>query len=266
MDKRLFLALLISGLCSAASALSRQYYFVNESKTWLEAQSYCRQNYTDLATVDNMEEMKQLMAAVDPKYSGSLWIGLNKAPPRCWGWSSGEIPQYMNWKSTEPNNGDIDGLCVAKYEFDGWLDADCTSLWEFVCYSEPTKQFIHISKQDSWRNAQDYCRQYYTDLATIHNEEEHQNISHLLGHVQYAWIGLFFDNWKWSDRRSTSFRYWMAGQPYSPRGNANCAVMVTTWNGQWDDTLCDLKLPFMCYKGQFDIYSSMVMVTSKISL
>uniref|UniRef100_A0AAR2K8G8 C-type lectin domain-containing protein n=1 Tax=Pygocentrus nattereri TaxID=42514 RepID=A0AAR2K8G8_PYGNA len=111
----------------------------------------------------------------------------------------------MNWKSTEPNNGDIDGLCVAKYEFDGWIDADCTSLWD-------------------WRNAQDYCRQYYTDLATIHNEEEHQNISHLLGHVQYAWIGLFFDNWKWSDRRSTSFRYWMAGQPYSPKGNANCTV------------------------------------------
>ncbi|KAL7851020.1 hypothetical protein AOLI_G00213760 [Acnodon oligacanthus] len=248
MDKILFLALLISGLCNAASALSRQYYFVNESKTWLEAQSYCRENYTDLATVDNMEEVKQLMARVNPKYSGSLWIGLYKASPRCWGWSSGEIPHYMNWRSPEPDNGDIDGLCAAKYMFSGWIDADCTYPWEFVCYSESSKQFIHVNKQDSWRNAQNYCRQYYTDLATIHDEEEHQNISDLLGHVQYAWIGLFLDNWKWSDRRSTSFRYWMAGHPWSPTGNANCAVMITTWNGQWNDTLCDAKLPFMCYK------------------
>ena len=101
----------------------------------MEAQSYCRENYTDLATVDNMEEMKQLMAAVDPKFVGSLWIGLNKAPPRRWGWSSGEISQYMNWKSPEPNSGDVDGLCAAKYNLSGWIDANCTNLWDFVCYS-----------------------------------------------------------------------------------------------------------------------------------
>ncbi|KAL7851015.1 hypothetical protein AOLI_G00213710 [Acnodon oligacanthus] len=89
---------------------------------------------------------------------------------------------------------------------------------------------------------------YYTDLATIHNEQEHQNISDLLGSVEHAWIGLFFDNWKWSDRRSTSFRYWKAGQPWSPTGNSSCVAVVTSWKGQWDDTLCDAKLPFMCYK------------------
>uniref|UniRef100_A0A3B4E0H1 C-type lectin domain-containing protein n=1 Tax=Pygocentrus nattereri TaxID=42514 RepID=A0A3B4E0H1_PYGNA len=114
-------------------SLFRQYYFVNESKTWLEAQSYCRENYTDLATVDKMEEMKQLMEAVDPTYVGDLWIGLNKAPLRRWGWSSGESPQYMNWRFSEPN--DRDGLCAAKYQFSGWIDAQCTDVLEFVCYS-----------------------------------------------------------------------------------------------------------------------------------
>ncbi|KAL7851025.1 hypothetical protein AOLI_G00213810 [Acnodon oligacanthus] len=215
--------------------------------TWLEAQSYCRENHTDLATVDNMEEMKQLMAAVDPKFVGSLWIGLNRTPPGRWGWSSGEIPQYTNWKSTEPNGGDRDG-CAAKYQFSGWIDAHCTEVLDFVCYSEWTKKFIHISKRYKWRNAQDYCRQYYTDLATIHNEQEHQNISDLLGSVEHAWIGLFFDSWKWSDQRNTSFRFWGARRPWSSTKNANCVAMVTTWNGKWDVKLCDAKLPFMCYK------------------
>ncbi|KAL6468222.1 hypothetical protein MHYP_G00238990 [Metynnis hypsauchen] len=216
--------------------------------TWLEAQSYCRETYTDLATVDNMEDMKQLMVAVDPMYVGSLWIGLNKAPLKRWGWSSGDIPQYMNWRSPETNVGDRDGLCAAKYQFSGWIDASCTNLWDFVCYREPAKRFIRGFKQDNWRNAQNYCRKHFTDLSTIQNEQEHQRVSDLLGSTEYAWIGLFLDNWKWSDQRSTSFRYWKAGKPLSTTGNANCVVMVTTWNGQWNDTLCDAKLPFMCYK------------------
>ncbi|XP_037387125.1 collectin-12-like [Pygocentrus nattereri] len=101
---------------------------------------------------------------------------------------------------------------------------------------------------DCSKSYKDYCRKHYTDLAPIHNEQEHQRVSDLLGSVEYAWIGLFLDNWKWSDQRSTSFRYWKAGQPWSPTGNANCVAMVTTWTGQWVDTLCDAKLPFMCYK------------------
>ncbi|KAI4880214.1 hypothetical protein NFI96_018741 [Prochilodus magdalenae] len=297
------------GLGGPSSALSRHYYFVNESKTWSEAQRYCRENYTDLATVDNKEEMVQLKAAVDPTYSGAMWIGLYRGSQRSWGWSSGETVQYVNWKSGEPNGGDKDGLCAAIKLSDGWVDVLCTDSLEFICYSgelqysssmelsvlekasnwrklglyvsinggpgrvstskcnalvcKPTKQFIPIKKTDTWRNAQAYCRKHYTDLATVHNEQEHQTISGLLS-KPYTWIGLFYDNWKWSDRRSSTFRYWMVGQPWSVTANTNCAAMVTTWNGQWDDTRCEDKIPFMCYKGQCITYTSMVTVRQHI--
>ena len=121
------------GLAGPSSALSRYYYFVNERKTWPEAQAYCRANYTDLATVETMEEMVQLKAAIDPTYNGALWIGLQRRSPRRWGWSSGEVVQYINWTAGEPSGIDSDGLCTAKPAYKAFADAYCTELLEFVC-------------------------------------------------------------------------------------------------------------------------------------
>ncbi|XP_066512702.1 C-type mannose receptor 2-like [Hoplias malabaricus] len=253
MDKRLILVLLISvsvGHFSTSSALMKYYYyFVNQNLTWVKAQSYCRQHYTDLVTVDNMKEMVRIRDGLAPKYNGSSWIGLSKIPPRRWGWSSGDALDYINWHAPEPDNGDYDGICGGVFkQFTGWIDVDCTELITFVCYSELKKTFIHIKTQVTWMNAQTYCRKYYTDLATIHSEEENQEVLALLGSGDYAWIGLIFDNWKWSDQQSSSFRNWGQGQPWSPTGNANCATMLMVWGGQWDDTQCDSQLPFICYK------------------
>ncbi|KAF5897598.1 macrophage mannose receptor 1-like, partial [Clarias magur] len=58
------------------SSISHQYHFVNEYKNWTQAQRYCRVNYTDLATIDNMKEINSLLNAVNESYKGLAWIGL----------------------------------------------------------------------------------------------------------------------------------------------------------------------------------------------
>uniref|UniRef100_A0A3B1JXZ4 C-type lectin domain-containing protein n=1 Tax=Astyanax mexicanus TaxID=7994 RepID=A0A3B1JXZ4_ASTMX len=238
------LLLLISGLWSPSSAGFRYYYLVTEPKTWVQAQSYCRQQYTDLAIVDNMAEMQQLKGLIPPGFSDSIWIGLKTGSVKHWGWSSGEVLQYAKWSPGQPDNENLEGICGGMYKSGGFVDMFCTNKYQFVCYSESLRKFILVKTLNTWRAAQTYCRQYYTDLATIHSEQELQRVWGLLTNSDTVWIGLFFGLWEWSDGKKTTFQNWYSGQPWI----GDCAAVSTKWIGYWFNTVCDDKIAFMCYK------------------
>ncbi|XP_073705448.1 macrophage mannose receptor 1-like [Garra rufa] len=247
MGRSLFV-LLLSGLFWSSSAFSRPYHYINARMSWSEAQSYCRYRFTDLATVDNMDELNRLVKTADTGYSGSVWIGLKRGKQKRWGWSNGEdtTSQYYNWGPSQPNGNEE---CVTYYS-GAWHDMYCDNSLYFVCYNENTG-YIMVQRSETWRDAQSYCRQHYTDLPTIHNSEENNQIVSqiIMNYGWYVWIGMFQDSWEWSDKSSLFFRHWAAGQPSQNSGSGDCVGMTSTDSGKWVHKSCDLQQPFICHGG-----------------
>ncbi|KAI1888658.1 hypothetical protein AGOR_G00187410 [Albula goreensis] len=251
MEHSVYLLLVLSGLYALCSCLCPRYHFVNELKTWTEAQSYCRENYTDLATIDDLEEVQRMMELVGSSHNHKCaWIGLERGTSWKWQWSLADRDFYSEgssefraWASGEPS--DVNENCAHIDAMGQWFDAMCTSQLHFICYDGSANKFVRVSVEKTWREAQTYCRNQHTDLASVRTLTENQEIKNMLTGGEIVWIGLYEDNWKWSDSGSSSFRNWMQAKP----DGGDCAALAfdESDRGQWDDRLCGTLLPFFCY-------------------
>uniref|UniRef100_A0A8C2I7E3 C-type lectin domain-containing protein n=1 Tax=Cyprinus carpio TaxID=7962 RepID=A0A8C2I7E3_CYPCA len=122
-----------------------QFVFVNESKTWAEAQRYCRDKYTDLATIGNEQQTVQLLDTVNDDSIDLAWIGLYD-DLNSWKWtledsdffSVGE-KNFRNWYDHGPGNSGAQSLCVYIYygicDSGKWMDENCNYAFPFICHS-----------------------------------------------------------------------------------------------------------------------------------
>ncbi len=96
--------LILTGFSWRSSGLSHQYHYINVRMSWPEAQSYCRERFTDLATVNSMDDVNRLVNIVEAGYSGSVWIGLKRGTQKRWGWSNGDdtVTHYSPWSAGHP--------------------------------------------------------------------------------------------------------------------------------------------------------------------
>nr|XP_055046005.1 C-type mannose receptor 2-like [Misgurnus anguillicaudatus] len=195
--------------------------------------------------------MNQLMMSINNSLINSMntgvWIGLNRSSVYNWKWSLGDPVKYTNWY-----NGDSNGSDQCVYMRDGsWHHQDCNmNTKSFICYNESSKGFIIDGSSVSWRDAQIFCRQYYTDLTSVKNQTENQQIQKIMNdtNISEVWIGLFSDSWEWSDKSESGFRNWRSDQPDNRGGSEYCTAVSVTDQDQWHDVGCSESYTFVCHE------------------
>ncbi|XP_041081974.1 C-type mannose receptor 2-like isoform X2 [Polyodon spathula] len=236
------LILLLAGFCVPADNRIRKHVFVETLKSWSAAQSYCRENHTDLVTVHSQEEAKQLLNLTGASLIAAAWIGLYRDDTQNWQWSNSDDVIYSNWRA--------DLFCASVNSEGKWIDLPCHLQKAFMCYQETsniTERYTLIQELKTWTEAQQYCREHHTDLVSVKNTSENEELVKKAQGKPF-WIGLFNEPWKWSHQGdSYTFHTWVSGDPNNSGGNENCVVMSKS--GGWYDTACNTLRPSFCCEG-----------------
>uniref|UniRef100_A0A3B3E0U2 C-type lectin domain-containing protein n=1 Tax=Oryzias melastigma TaxID=30732 RepID=A0A3B3E0U2_ORYME len=227
----------------------RQYYYVNKTMSWSEAQQYCREKYTDLATFDSMDDLKRLKANFSYSWA---WIGLHDDPAawrtsmgnesNSWRWSAtGQTSRtgFQSWNSYSPDYWKGTETCATMDGRGQWNDN--------VFTDQNKKSYIFINQSMSWSSAQQYCRDNHKDLAMIENQEENMEALNAKPSSSKPWIGLYREPWTWSDGSLSSFRNWYPSGSDNYGGNQHCVTENT--DHEWGDERCSIERVFVCHQG-----------------
>ncbi|XP_054914696.1 C-type mannose receptor 2-like isoform X6 [Poeciliopsis prolifica] len=195
-------------LCYDETNKTHKYHLIREKKSWLEAQSYCREKHTDLISGTKQlqdEEVKEVMKTTESK----SFIGLFRDT---WRWSDGSSFSFRHW-NLHFNNQKLNRTQCAMNVFDDggrWKNENCDERKPFICYDD---KLILIKENKTWHEALTYCRQNHSDLVTITNMDEQRWIEEKTKNAstEFVWIGLRYNctlkvwfwlcnNWAWDEQ------------------------------------------------------------------
>uniref|UniRef100_A0A4W5NEM7 C-type lectin domain-containing protein n=1 Tax=Hucho hucho TaxID=62062 RepID=A0A4W5NEM7_9TELE len=247
----LLLLLCAGGFCTVGLSRLRQFTLSERKVNSTEALTTCQKNYSDPVTVNNQEEYEQLIQLMTSEKITSAWIGLHRTQPSLV-WSNGDPVNYTVWSPpnyTNPN-------CVATNPNVTW--EICYQEKNFMCYKkgvhDPTLRYTLVTEKKTWYDAQSYCRENYTDLVSIMNEGEKEEVKNKgMNSTTPYWIGLLYDDWEWGDGGRSVYRNWFklklnSDIYYYPQ--AGEAVPVLMQNGMLTVPPGNENLYTFCSKGK----------------
>ncbi|XP_053343135.1 macrophage mannose receptor 1-like [Clarias gariepinus] len=235
------LLLLLSVHCSLTT-----FHIIWWNRIQTNARADCRENYIDLVTVYSDEDNTKLTNLMKAGGGGG-WIGLYRGQ-FSEKWSNGDPVTFSNL------TGDcgISSWCAAMKPDGSWESLQCTVTRYFMCYeqnaSSQTPNYHLILENKTWYEAQRYCRGRYTDLVSIRDQQQNEEVKIKgLNSSTSFWIGLLHDDWQWTDGGNSTYRNWASGQPQpSPY---DCVRM---WPGalNWYSVPCSDSYPPLCYSSK----------------
>ena len=109
--------------------------------SWTEAQSYCREQYGDLAAISDVE-VNSRIADMSKDWQEPFWIGLYE-DISSWKWSlmgehhyTGVVEDYRQWQEDQPDNAGANEYCVSMMEDGFWRDNSCTFVkMPLICFA-----------------------------------------------------------------------------------------------------------------------------------
>ncbi|XP_053086693.1 putative C-type lectin domain family 20 member A [Pangasianodon hypophthalmus] len=240
----------VSGAVSTLRPVHHHYHAVLAKVTWTDAQSHCREMYSDLATIVSNNDWMRLKKEVASKnLTSAAWTGLYN-DINSWRWSLNDLKNItvQKWHSRQPDNYGGNQSCGIIDSGGYWYDECCTDTKPFICYSASNSgadRFIGVaSPQMTWSGAQIYCRTFHTDLASALSQTDNDLLAHMASLQGDSWIGLFRDTWKWSDGTNPTKLQWDSGEPDNDYNEENCGAV---YNGDFTDQLCNNLYYFICH-------------------
>lgn len=247
MKNSAFKFLILTGLCKMALCFFGYNIYIPIKKTWPEARQYCREKYTDLASIHNQEEDKWLFTIAENQGLLNAWIGLYK-DGNTWKWSGGKNASFLNWSPLHTENTNKDDNCVV-YSERGWKGRKCEmNKYFFYCFQS---SMVLVKEKKTWEEAMEQCRHQNSNLVSLPSESTLVRTlqTSMEAQTDHVWTGLRYlaGSWLWIDGDDIEYQDWSQEEmPECPATNRQCGVLSLEgkhWNS-WD---CVDKLNFVCY-------------------
>uniref|UniRef100_A0A667ZUW2 C-type lectin domain-containing protein n=1 Tax=Myripristis murdjan TaxID=586833 RepID=A0A667ZUW2_9TELE len=125
------------GLVFPCGGLNRHFHYVAQQLSWTEAQRFCRESFTDLATLDGPDQQAEARKVVP---NGMFWIGLSDGN---WMWTQSgqelsESSSFVRWADGEPGIGQ----CAVISAHGLWAARSCTEKQQVVCYTGESRSIL----------------------------------------------------------------------------------------------------------------------------
>ncbi|NXC59127.1 MRC1 protein, partial [Aleadryas rufinucha] len=251
------------------------YRIYRMPKIWKEAQSSCRKEDGELASIHNIEEYSFTVSQLGYKPDDELWIGLNDFRVQMYfEWSDGTPVTYTKWHHGEPTHTWNKADCILMKGEDGsWADSACETKYGYICKRKPLAEepgeveVTYPGCQKGWMKhgfycyslvqlpatfsgAKKVCEENKGYLATVRDRYEQAFLTSITGFKpeKYFWIGLSdveeHGTFRWASGDPVTFTHWNAGMPGEESG---CVAMATgTSAGLWDILNCEETNTFLC--------------------
>uniref|UniRef100_A0A8D0H0A0 Mannose receptor C-type 2 n=1 Tax=Sphenodon punctatus TaxID=8508 RepID=A0A8D0H0A0_SPHPU len=261
------------------------YEKLQEKKSWILAQLFCRDLGAQLLSLGSYEEerfvvnlLNKIFVKSEPEIHEQhwFWIGLNRRDPgaeKSWRWSDGLGFSYRNFDRSNHDDDDIRNCAVLDLASLQWMPVQCEASLDWICklpkgadVKEPevttqgSKEWVKYQDAEykffehhsTWVQAQRICTWFQAALVSIHNQAELDFLGQSLqkvGSEQHWWIGLHtYQNdgrFKWSDGSLLNFISWASGKPRPVSKDMKC-VYMTVSREDWGDQKCHTALPYIC--------------------